>query len=484
MVSDALRCKLASDDRLAELAASGCPGAAAAVCERFREPLARYCGALTGHPEDARDATQAALERALRALAAGEAPRALRPWLYRIAHNAAMDVIRRRRPDQPLDGIEHLVADGPGEPAARERLTEVLGDLRALPERQRGALLLRELAGLDYDELAGALGTSSQAARQSVFEARAGLLAAQDGRATGCDSVRRTLSDGDRRRLRRREIRAHLQGCGGCRDFARGIRARRRALALLPVPWAATAAAGALSTGGVVAAPLGWTTAKGIAAVAAAVTATGSVATVERLQHDPAPRAPKAAAAPAPDRADAALAKATAPSAAVVRAARSATAAPTSAKAVRAVRRRSGAVVVESAAGAAASVRTERRRVVAREQEVARRKAELETPAATTTTTVAAPSAPARPATGSPGREAVRQAMREATRVAVQDAQQRTQQAADAARTAHQQALSQLPERLQQAITQTQESVRQSVDQTVTGITQALDGILAPTDPR
>jgi len=495
MVADVLRCRLASDDKLGRLAAVGAPGAAEAICERHREPLARYCRALVGNPEDAADATQAALERAVAVLAAGQAPRTLRPWLYRIAHNAAMDLVGRRRPHAALDDLpEDALADLRASEADRDLLAEVLGDLRGLPERQRGALLLRELAGLSYDELGNVLGTTPQAARQSVFEARTGLQESRTGRATPCEAVRTTLDAGDRRRLRSRSVRAHLEDCGGCQDFARGMRARRRALALLPAPWAASVAAGAagLGAGGAV---LGsWTAAKGLAAVAAAITATaGSLAGVERLV-EPEPATPPRAAVERP--ADPAPARK--PHRAPAAVAASAAASPTPGPVAR--RRAAARARIQTAAASPAAERRERRRAI---REAARQPAH---PAPSVPVSAPAPVTPA-PSSGDASRQALsdlqartQQAVRDRLEAARQTAQQRwpdrqaaTQQALEIARTTTQQALDAARQTAQQLLSGTatatsgsttsgslldlaRSSTQQAVDSARTLLEQALSG--------
>ena len=94
-------------------------------------------------------------------------------------------------------------------------------DLVELTEQQRGALLMRELGGLSFAEIASALQISAAAAKQTVYESRCVLQALQEGREMECDVVRRTLSDGDRRALRGKRLRGHLRACTGCHDFER-----------------------------------------------------------------------------------------------------------------------------------------------------------------------------------------------------------------------------------------------------------------------
>ncbi|WP_411277094.1 sigma-70 family RNA polymerase sigma factor [Gaiella sp.] len=237
--------RLLSDERLARWAANGSQAAFAVIFERHHQALHRYCQSIVGNSHDAADALQNTMLKALRALPGETRTIALKPWLYRIAHNEAISLMRARRPDSALDAATEL-----GGPAAhtiaesRERLRDLTADLRELTEQQRGTLLMRELAGLEFDDISAALQISATAAKQSVYEARCALQSLGEGRAMDCDLVRRTLSEGDRRTLRNMRIRGHLRDCAGCRDFETALRQRPAQLAALspPLPLAAAAA--------------------------------------------------------------------------------------------------------------------------------------------------------------------------------------------------------------------------------------------------
>jgi RNA polymerase sigma factor (sigma-70 family) len=314
------------DEMLAGRAAGGNGAAFEALYERYHGPLLGYTRSILLHDEDARDATQNALEKALRALPSREPGRPLRPWLYKIAHNEAIAIMRRRRPQTELSPALEPTVPGPEVDAEqRGRLSQLVDDLRMLPERQRGALVMRELNGLSYDEIGSALGLSNEAARRAVFDARSALHDALDGRATECVSVRHSISDGDRRSLRARGIRAHLRSCDDCASFQRSIGARRADLHAL-APWISGAAvlgalgAGGAGGGGALLAASGSTSAaagggagwaglslavKGLA-VAAAVVTTGTAAVEIKHAAEPDLAAPKAQAArPHHTRADA-----------------------------------------------------------------------------------------------------------------------------------------------------------------------------------
>ena len=87
---------LLGDGRLARLAAKGDPRAFAAIYERYHQDLFRYCRSITGNGEDASDALQNTMTQALRSLPGERREIALRAWLFRIAHNEAVSLIRRR----------------------------------------------------------------------------------------------------------------------------------------------------------------------------------------------------------------------------------------------------------------------------------------------------------------------------------------------------------------------------------------------------
>lgn len=216
----AIALRMASDARLVRLAAAGSEGAMAAIFERHQRTLHRYCFSILGNGHDASDALQNTMLRAMASLPGETRQIALRPWLYRIAHNEAVSLLRARRPECDLDAaIDLSDATSAGAVETRERLRSLTADLIELTERQRGALLMRELGGLTFAEVAEALGSTPAAVKQSVYDARCALQAMEEGRSMECDAVRRTLSDGDRRGARAMRMRGHLRGCAGCRDF-------------------------------------------------------------------------------------------------------------------------------------------------------------------------------------------------------------------------------------------------------------------------
>ena len=203
---------------------------------RHGRQLYRYCLGILRHPDDAQDAVQATMMRAFAALERREAPASWRNWLFSIAHNEAVDQLRRRRRHEDLGDAEQIAGSCfEGRLEQRERLAIVLGDLERLSERQRSALLLRELRGMTDEEIGDVLGIPSGGVRQAVFEARSALKDLASGRELSCVSVRTLIAAGDGRRLRGRPVRAHLRACSDCRGAHRSARAARRAAWSLPI---------------------------------------------------------------------------------------------------------------------------------------------------------------------------------------------------------------------------------------------------------
>jgi RNA polymerase sigma factor (sigma-70 family) len=228
--------------------ARGDDAALAAMYERHHQALYRYCRSILHDDEDARDALQSTMAKALAALRDEERDFELRPWLFRIAHNEAISKLRQRRDSVDLDAVGTLGTDSLAQAVEdRERLALLRADLRDLPERQRSALVLRELSGLSHAEIAVVLDCSAGAVKQTIFEARAGLHECAEGRTMLCVDVQRALSDGDGRVLRGRRVRAHVRSCKSCRTFKTALAQRPADLAALAPALPATAGAALLA---------------------------------------------------------------------------------------------------------------------------------------------------------------------------------------------------------------------------------------------
>jgi len=204
---------------------------------RHHGAVYRYCVGVLRSSEEAADAAQSVWVRVLVALSApGVVVLCVRAWLFAIARNECLDRLRAGRLVELVDVGELEVAGGVGPEEvheAREEVGALLGDLGALSERQRSAIVLRELCGLGAEELGEALGTTAGRALGLVADARRRLVVRRSGRLLACEQVR-----GELVRARRRPggVCAHLEACRSCQAFER--RRRGRALSSLGVaPW-------------------------------------------------------------------------------------------------------------------------------------------------------------------------------------------------------------------------------------------------------
>jgi RNA polymerase sigma factor (sigma-70 family) len=162
------------DTRLVALVRDGHDRAFEEIVRRYRAPLVAFAAAIVP-PHRAEDVVQEALVRAHRAIAAGEAELKLRPWLYTVVRNRALNDLRDERTHEHLDENHDGVPQPPQIVAQREDLRSVVAGLQGLPHAQREALLRREFEGRSHDEIAAALGSTPGAVRGLIFRARTAL---------------------------------------------------------------------------------------------------------------------------------------------------------------------------------------------------------------------------------------------------------------------------------------------------------------------
>ncbi len=168
-----------SDDRLVALARDGHERAFEALVERYRKPLLRHVRRILPEAR-AEDAIQQAFLNAWSALQRDVAVREPRAWLYRVAHNAALNALRVHGydHDELRESVRSHVA-GPAEDHERRWvMRRTLTGLAALPEAQREALLRTAVEGRSQEQVAAELGLSEGAVRGLVYRARTALRAA------------------------------------------------------------------------------------------------------------------------------------------------------------------------------------------------------------------------------------------------------------------------------------------------------------------
>jgi RNA polymerase sigma factor (sigma-70 family) len=205
----------------------------------------RYALAVMRNPADAEDVTQTTFLNAYRAyVEKGSRPEKPQNWLIAIAHNVCRQRFRQsaRRPAEVTfeDDIADTIVDE--EAPSGDDITRALSHLAF---NQRAALVMRELEGRSYAEIAEILEVSTSAVETLIFRARRALREQLEGSLT-CGEAEFAISrqlDGRLPRRERGQLRAHLRECAECASFARRQRAQRGALktlALVPVPGSLT----------------------------------------------------------------------------------------------------------------------------------------------------------------------------------------------------------------------------------------------------
>ncbi|HWA72938.1 MAG TPA: sigma-70 family RNA polymerase sigma factor [Polyangiaceae bacterium] len=147
-----------------------------------RPELHRYCARMLGSVADAEDVVQDTLARAFYALAGLERMPPLRPWLFRIAHNGAVDRLRsyEHRMAEPLEALSELGSEqaGPEEALAREQATALaISRFSELPPQQRSAVILKDVLGHSVEEIAELLELAVPAVKASLHRGRKRLAA-------------------------------------------------------------------------------------------------------------------------------------------------------------------------------------------------------------------------------------------------------------------------------------------------------------------
>jgi RNA polymerase sigma factor (sigma-70 family) len=142
-----------------------------ALLDEHRVDVYRFCVATAGRSE-ADDCFQETWIAALRAYPKLRRADNLRAWLFRIAHNKAVDLHRSRgRRAVPVESVpERTAAAPPARDIRQDEEPELWEAVRALPPKQRTAVFCRTVLGMPYDELARLLESSEDAARRNVFE--------------------------------------------------------------------------------------------------------------------------------------------------------------------------------------------------------------------------------------------------------------------------------------------------------------------------
>lgn len=149
------------------------------MVESLRPELHRYCARLTGSVIEGEDIVQDALAKALYALSLQPEVPPLRPWLFRIAHNQAMDFLKshgRKHTEVRADLEDIAGAEDPPDPLV---VRAALARFLALPLTQRSAVILKDVLDHSLKETAATMGTTVMAVKATLVRGRKELLAAE-----------------------------------------------------------------------------------------------------------------------------------------------------------------------------------------------------------------------------------------------------------------------------------------------------------------
>lgn len=225
--------RTASEERLVALVRAGDAAAFEVVYDRHHRALLSFCRHMLSSADEGEDAVQQTFLSAHRNLVGSSKPIQLKPWLYAIARNRCLSMLRARREQATGEEIEVATEGLADEVQRRSDLKELLADLRQLPDDQREALVLAEIGSLGHDEIGEVIGVPKPKVKALVFQARESLIATKAARETPCYEIREQLSTLHGSALRRGNLRRHLRDCEGCREYRAHVGKQRAALALV-----------------------------------------------------------------------------------------------------------------------------------------------------------------------------------------------------------------------------------------------------------
>ncbi|MGO9699977.1 MAG: RNA polymerase sigma factor [Xanthobacteraceae bacterium] len=145
----------------------------------LRPKLHRYCARMTGSVIDGEDVVQEALLKALSALASTDPLANPEGWLFRIAHNAALDFLRRQARHKAMHATEDLEqVTAPASPIEnREATRAALRTFMKLPPAQRSSVILKDVLGYSVEEICDVTGGRIAAVKSALQRGRARVRA-------------------------------------------------------------------------------------------------------------------------------------------------------------------------------------------------------------------------------------------------------------------------------------------------------------------
>jgi RNA polymerase sigma-70 factor (ECF subfamily) len=148
------------------------------LVSEVRPELHRYCARIVGSVVDGEDVVQDVLAKAFYAISMVTEVPSLRPWLFRVAHNTAVDFVRRyeKKHVEPRDDFDDVAAELDEAPDP-EIVRAALSSFLALPVIQRSAVILKDVLGHSLEETASTMGTTVPAVKAALVRGRATLRA-------------------------------------------------------------------------------------------------------------------------------------------------------------------------------------------------------------------------------------------------------------------------------------------------------------------
>lgn len=171
-----------SDDECVALVQDGDNGAFSELVRRYQDRIYRFILRMIGSHDEALDLTQETLLKAYQGLATWHADALFKTWLFRIATNTTLDALRRRKvvlyvETDDFDDVVDIINAGPEDQAQdRQSFLALEAALDQIPHIYREALLLLELDGMSYKEIADILGVSTGTVKSRIARARSALL--------------------------------------------------------------------------------------------------------------------------------------------------------------------------------------------------------------------------------------------------------------------------------------------------------------------
>src|SRR4051794_38702523 len=218
------------DERLVQQVRRGNDAAFEAIFDRYNRGILAFCRRMLASSEEAEDAVQHTFAQAYDSMRRGDRELKLKAWLYAIARNRCLSILRAGR-ELPAELHDIPTAGLSEEVQQRSELRELLADIRGLPVNQRAALVLSEVGDLSHADIANVVGCDVSKVKSLVFQARSSLMETRNARSIPCREIREQLATASGGALRRAPLRRHLAQCEGCAEFRAEVKRQRTMMA-------------------------------------------------------------------------------------------------------------------------------------------------------------------------------------------------------------------------------------------------------------